>query len=155
MAAATHRTDVYKMEQSFGWVRAIGNNLMAQEQTLLTVAHLGKKHEQWVGLVVDAWEKTIHYGDSFVSHMPSRLLETYQCWITQHLSSTFTLKDLPITRQEDSPSCGVISDNALNNFALSDVTPLMKPLEVRAGRMSAFICIANCILESLSTHIFS
>jgi len=155
MAAATHGTDVYKMEQSFGWVRAIGNNLMAQEQTLLTVAHLGKKHEQWVGLVVDAWEKTIHYGDSFGSHMPPRLLEMYQWCIAQHSSSTFTLKDLPITRQEDSPSCGVISDNALNNFALSDVTPLMKPLEVRAGRMSAFICIANCILESLSTHIFS
>jgi hypothetical protein len=149
MAAATCETDAYKTKQSFAWVRAIGDDLMAREQALLMVAHLGKMNKHWVGLGVDAQEKAIHYGDSLRSHMPSGLSETYQWWISQHSSSAFTFKDLPIMKQEDSVFCGIISDNGLNNFALPDITPLMKSSEVRAGKMSAFIRVANHILKSV------
>ena len=152
-AAATKGTDAYQTEQRFAWVRSIGDDMMKRQQAVLTMAHLGNKNKHWVGLVVDARDKAIYYGDSLDSPIPPNLLETYQWWILQHSSTSFDLKNLPITHQEDGYLCGILADNALAHFALLKLFPLFKSFEARAARMSAFVRVAYHILEQVSTHI--
>jgi hypothetical protein len=73
----------YHTESRFVWVRTFGEDMMRREQALLTVAHLGSDNQHWVGLIVDAKERAIHYGDSLKSPIPHDLLQTYQWWIVQ------------------------------------------------------------------------
>jgi hypothetical protein len=148
-AAATNGTDAYHTEKRFVWVRSLGED-MKQEQALLTLAHLGDNNQHWVRLVVDAKEKAIHYGDSLEYPIPPDLLQNYEWWISQHSSSSFVLKDLPVTHQEDGSSCGV-ADNGLNHFTSPKLFPLFKSSEARAARMSTFIRVAKHILERVST----
>jgi hypothetical protein len=86
-AVATRATDVYHTGQQFAWIRAIGDDLMKREQALLTMAHLGDDNKHWVGIVIDARDKVIYYGDSLESPIPPNLLETYRWWISQHSTS--------------------------------------------------------------------
>jgi len=99
---------------------------------------------------VDTKEKKICYGDSLGLPIPSNLLATYQWWMQQHCSLPLELKDLPITKQEDGSSCGILADNALRHFTTPDDVPLCDPVEMHAARMSTFIHVANTILESVS-----
>jgi hypothetical protein len=150
-AAATNGTDAYHTEKRFAWVRTLGEDIMKREQALLTLAHLGDDNQHWVGLVVDAKEKAMHYGDSLGYPIPPDLLRNYEWWISQHSSSSFVLKDLPVTHQEDGSSCGVLADNGLNHFTWPKLFPLFKSFEARAARMSTFIRVAKHILERVST----
>jgi hypothetical protein len=90
--AATSGTDDYFTKQRFAWIQNLGEDLFAQRQALLTVAHLGEDNKHWVGLVVDAKENRVHHGNSLESPIPSDLLETYQWWIAQHSSALFELR---------------------------------------------------------------
>jgi hypothetical protein len=153
-AVATRGMDTYHTGQQFAWIRAIGDDLMKQEQALLTMAHLGDDNKHWVGIVIDARDKVIYYGDSLESPIPPDLLETYQWWILQHSTSSFDLQDLPITHQEDGSSCGILADNGLSHFAFPELFPLFKSFEVHAARMSTFTHIANHILEQVSIHTY-
>jgi hypothetical protein len=76
-AAATDGTDAYHTEKRFAWVRTLGENIMKQEQALLTLVHLGDNNQHWVGLIVDAKEKAIHYRDSLEYPIPPDLLQYY------------------------------------------------------------------------------
>ena len=155
-AAATCGTAAYKTKQEFAWLRTIGEDLMRRNQALLMIAHLGEDNKHWVGLVIDAKEHTIHYGDALGSPIPAKLLEAYEWWILQHTPSPFKMKDLPVTKQDDGSSCGILADNSLDHFALPGAYPLMKPSQVCSiGRMSTFICVASHILErvSLTAHV--
>jgi hypothetical protein len=153
-AVATRGMDTYHTGQQFAWIRAIGDDLMKQEQALLTMAHLGDDNKHWVGIVIDARDKVIYYGDSLESPIPPDLLETYQWWILQHSTSSFDLQDLPITHQEDGSSCGILADNGLSHFAFPELFPLFKSFEVHAARMSTFTHITNHILEQVSIHTY-
>ena len=144
---------ISKQSSDLRWLRAIGDDITTRQQALLTIANLGDENQHWVGLVVDAEEKAIYYGDSLESPIPPDLVETYQWWISQHSSTSFEVKNLPITHQEDGSSCGILADNSLTHFALPNLVPLFKSFEARAARMSAFIHVANHILERVSTHI--
>jgi hypothetical protein len=153
-AVATRGMDAYHTGQQFAWIRAIGDDLMKQEQALLTMAHLDDDNKHWVGIVINAQDKVIYYGDSLESPIPPDLLETYRWWISQHLTSSFDLQDLPITRQEDGSSCGILADNSLSHFAFPELFLLFKSFEVRAARMSTFARIANHILKQVSMRTY-
>jgi hypothetical protein len=152
-AFATRGTEAYKTEQRFAWLRTIGEDLVETGRTLLTIAHLGDNNKHWVGLVVDAEAHVIQYGDALGSPILPDLLEAYEWWILQHTASPFQTKELQITKQEDSSSCGILADNAVGHFALPGAFPLMKASEACSiGRMSTFIRVANYILERVSTY---
>jgi hypothetical protein len=65
----------------------------------------------------------------------------------QHYSSSFELNNLLITQQEDELSRSILADNALTHLTFPDEVPLYASLEMQAARMSAFIWVANTILE--------
>ncbi|KIM71317.1 hypothetical protein PILCRDRAFT_17174 [Piloderma croceum F 1598] len=147
-AAATDGTDAYHTEKKFAWVRTLGEDIMKRRQALLTLAHLGDCNQHWV---VDVKEKAIHYGDSLESPIPPDPLQNYEWWISQHSSTSFVLKDIPVTHQEDGSSCGVLADNGLNHFAWPKLFPLFKSSEARAAKMSAFIRVAIHLEEARAT----
>jgi hypothetical protein len=44
-AAATHTSDTYQTAQSFRWIRALGEDIILHQQTILTLHHLGENNK--------------------------------------------------------------------------------------------------------------
>jgi hypothetical protein len=82
----------------------------------MTIHHFRENNWHWVAIVIDSEHKTIHYRNSYGTDMPLELVNAYQWWLSQHIPSAFTIMALPITFQEDSLSCGLLSHNSLNHF---------------------------------------
>jgi hypothetical protein len=116
-AVTTHGTEAYQTKQRFAWLRTIREDMVERGRALLTIAHLGDDNKHWVGLVVDAEECLIYYGDALSSPIPPHLLKAYEWQILQNTASLFQMKDLRITKWGGGSSCGILADNAVDHFA--------------------------------------
>lgn len=122
----------YQYSKSCEWLRNIGD-MVVGGRVLLTSAHLGDHNGQphWVGVVINAGNGLIRYGNSLKDNpIPSTLLETYCWWLSHHTNRTFSEVDLPISNQVDGFSCGFLCDNALNHFVDPESYPLLKPADL-------------------------
>lgn len=69
--------------------------------------------------------------------MDSNLRAVLDWWMSEH-DGTFSCRQLPITRQEDQHSCGILSWNALTAFFVKDVE-LIKIDDVMDARLEIFL----------------
>jgi hypothetical protein len=53
-AAATQTSDTYQTAKSFRWIRALGEDIILHQQTILTLHHRGDNNKHWVSLVIDS-----------------------------------------------------------------------------------------------------
>lgn len=137
------------------WVRDVGDDLVQNRAALLTSAHLGEITDEphWVSIIFDCREKpVVRYGDSFGSPMPEELGAACDWWLAQHTSKDVARADLPVARQEDGFSCGILVDNAHQHF-LDPSIPLDGPTHVVNARLTIFNQIATRGLEQVSSSV--
>lgn len=148
-AAAMQNTTTYKTAQTFRWIRNLGEEVVHGRKGVLTIHHLGEDNQHWVAIVIDGEHETIHYGNSYGTNMPFELLDAYQWWLSQHALSPFAIEKLPITSQEDTSSCGLLSHNSLGHFAFPDTIPLIASSGIQAARMKTFLLMAERIVDQV------
>lgn len=112
-----------------------------EKENLATVAFVDGNH--WVGLIVEWSTGMVRYGDSLGHNCPSWILETIQWWFSMHRkrSSPITLTTLPVSRQTDSFSCGLMAVNSVSNYLSSYKFPLIRSDEVDWARLEILIKI--------------
>ena len=78
---------------------------------MVTLANIGGNH--WIALILDFKASRILYGDSMGGTIDEGIEEALNWWISQHMGTQFTTSYLPITRQRDGHSCGILVWKAL------------------------------------------
>jgi hypothetical protein len=78
----------------------------------------------WCALVIDAKQRTLHYGDPMGSPPPPELLAVMNWWLGLSFIDEFSFRMLPITQQTDSFSCSILTINALAHYFFPS-TPLL------------------------------
>jgi hypothetical protein len=150
-AATGHETDKYATDQTFRYIRELGGDIASHKKSVLTLHHLGKDNPHFVAIVIDGESETINFGNSYGAPIPPNLLDAYQWWLSQHVSSPFRVTTLPITSQEpeDTSSCGFLADNSLQHFAFPSSVPLILRPGIQAARMKAFLLLAQQVLDQV------
>jgi hypothetical protein len=100
------------------------------------IMHIHSNH--WVALVIDFAHGLLLYGDPMGQTMPSIVEDTYNWWLGQHCNSTFDIKSLPCTLQDDTFSCGLLAVNALEHHFLPAEYPLIAKSAVAIGHIQCF-----------------
>ncbi|KIL57390.1 hypothetical protein M378DRAFT_200806 [Amanita muscaria Koide BX008] len=120
----------YRTAQRFRWIRELGRDVLEDGQTLLTIGYLGAEKRHWVAFSIDGKMKQLGYGDSLGKQIPENILAAFTWWISKHSSTTFQVTSLPVVKQLDGFSCGILSK-----------------LRESMCRITAFIDTVNLILE--------
>jgi hypothetical protein len=125
---------------------------------LITSGHLGAvtKEEHWVALIFDMTQPggIIRYGDSFGAPIPTELLSACRWWLSQHTAAEIRLEDLPIGKQKDGFSCGMLVDNAHQHFVDPSVS-LTAPGEYVDARLEIFNKACARSLEQVSRYLLT
>jgi hypothetical protein len=95
-AFEAHGDGSYQSENEYKWLRDLGDELVQNQLTIVTVVYLGDitKSKHWVPLVVANRGADLYYGDSFGQPIPAKLREAYRWWINMHGYSSMVLKML-------------------------------------------------------------
>jgi Ulp1 protease family, C-terminal catalytic domain len=97
----------------------------------------------WVAIVIDFPALTIWHGDSLGWRLDLEHKKLLDWWFSEYSVNKFMYHDMPITRQSDSFSCGILAWNALSHFFLPEQHPLMHPSNVAAERLQVLLCVCN------------
>lgn len=149
--ASLHNSHTYRTAKHFQWLCVVAESLLERNKAILTMHNLGDDNPHWVAIVVDPVHRLIRYGDGYGSAMPGDLLQAYQWWLSQHTSDTFTEDKLEITIQDDTSSCGLFAQNALDHFAfpLTDSLIPRSKAGVRSARIQTFLFMAELVLRQV------
>ncbi|KAJ6543745.1 hypothetical protein DFH09DRAFT_1390325, partial [Mycena vulgaris] len=125
LAQAYSDPEEYHTGVGFEWLRQLGETLVMGKRTRVGgIANIGNNH--WIALAIDTEAEIIGYGDGFRNAVPSRLRSHVDWWIHQHLGLQFKWTDLPISKQIDAHSCGVLAYSSLAHWADAKHFPLPK-----------------------------
>ena len=113
------------------------------------IGHLSLAKKHWVALTVDGKAKQLGYGDSLGNKIPERISTAFNWWISKHSNKPFMVMLLPTMKQTDGFLCGTLSKVMLENV-INKTCPMNGPYDACAAQMTAFIGIANTILEEVS-----
>jgi len=129
----------YISESSFRYHRHLGHSLATGIYDRVgTLVNFRRNH--WVPVVIDFRKQEILYGDSLGAPAPQRVKLVLTWWTQFHSGDVFTYRNLDITLQNDSFSCGLLSYNALLvHFMGSEA--LIAATDVAKGRL--------CILQKI------
>lgn len=123
--ASLQDSHTYRTAKHCQWLHIVAESVLHRNKGILTMHNLGKVNPHWVAIVVDPAHRLIRYGDGYGSAMPAKLLQAYQWWLSQHTTDTFAEGKLEITIQDDTLSCGLFAQNALDHFAFPLTDPLI------------------------------
>ncbi|KAH9955393.1 hypothetical protein BGW80DRAFT_1188781, partial [Lactifluus volemus] len=105
----------YATRANYAWLREKGQELATGVlDMLVTIANIGSNH--WVAVVIDFKSSNILYGDSMGGTIDDDIEKALTWWIHHHTGKHFTKGYLPITRQRDGYSCGILAWAALARF---------------------------------------
>ncbi|KAJ7321903.1 hypothetical protein DFH08DRAFT_1030560 [Mycena albidolilacea] len=136
------------------WIRDLGDDLVQKNTALITSAHLGPVTDEphWVSIVVDCRDEVVvRYGDSFATPIPEEMGAALGWWLGQHTPKDIRFTDLPIARQTDSFSCGMLVGNANVHFTDPHVS-LDAPTHVANTQLETFNRMAEKGLEQLEVE---
>ena len=102
-----------------------------------TIVNINSNH--WVPIVVDFRASKILYGDSMGGVIDEKIEEILTWWTYHHTGVTFTKTYLPITRQRDGFSCGLLAWNALATYLLPHIHSLFNALDMAKERLKIFL----------------
>ncbi|KAJ7149280.1 hypothetical protein C8R43DRAFT_1128635 [Mycena crocata] len=156
-AYEARETEDYMTARELDWLRILAEDLLGNQASLLTAANLERivtepePYKRWIALVVDASEGLIQYGDGYGrdDEIPAKLIAAYTWWLGHHSSMEFKTGKLPITRQMDGFSCGILALNGLSHYADPSV-PLLDSGKWEVARLKAFNAIAERALERVA-----
>ncbi|KAH7908916.1 hypothetical protein BJ138DRAFT_990150, partial [Hygrophoropsis aurantiaca] len=139
---ARRNSGEYEASRYFRVARGLGQALASQTRDILGyLMNLNDNH--WVVVVLNFRDSTILYGDSLGDPIPANLASILDWWTNTHTGLTFVHKTLPITHQQDSFSCGLLSFNALAHYILPDQYPLINPVEVDNERLKIMLQVVK------------
>ena len=107
----------------------------------MVISNIRQNH--WVAVVVDFECFQIHYGDSLGMVIDEELEDALTWWIYYHTGQYFTVSDLPITRQHDTYSCGILAWNGIMVHLFPKEYQLLNPATLIYERLHIFLRIAN------------
>ncbi|KIL67421.1 hypothetical protein M378DRAFT_74122, partial [Amanita muscaria Koide BX008] len=147
----------YTSHQSYRWIRRQGQALGTGTcEQLVSIGNDGENH--WIALVMDFTRGTVFYGDSLGKKISDHLREMLDWWIHLHTGRHFDYRDLPITQQQDSYSCGLLAWLALAVFLFKGKYRLADPSCVAQERLKVLLRIAEKHHENMdfetSSHGF-
>jgi hypothetical protein len=122
------------------------------------VLFVGGNH--WTAYVINVKESYIAYGDSFGNAIPADV-ETAFCWWLKRMrgdergNKLIERRQLPITRQRDTFSCGIPATNALAHHYLRGDVTLVSPKGISSYRIALVTDFINLDLEWVSIHAAS
>ncbi|KAF8168778.1 hypothetical protein BJ912DRAFT_807590, partial [Pholiota molesta] len=110
-----YRRDGFGMRKNI-W--GLGEELLSgQRKVIAGISNINNNH--WVGIVVDMVGLTVKYGDSLGGTGSVEVIESVAWWLHCHIPGLLLKYDLlPITKQEDTFSCGVLAINAIRHAVL-------------------------------------
>ena len=124
------------------WVRRKGQELATGVyDRFVTIVNINENH--WVPIVVDFRASKILYGDSMGGEIDEDVEEILTWWTYHHTGITFTKAYLPITRQRDGFSCGLLAWNALATYLLPNVHSLIDASDVAKERLKVFLRVVE------------
>ncbi|KAJ7826137.1 hypothetical protein B0H14DRAFT_2239168, partial [Mycena olivaceomarginata] len=125
LAQAYSDPEKYRTGASLGWLRKLGEALAMGKGTRLGgIANISENH--WIAFTIDTEAQVVGYGDGFRSAVPSGLRSHVDWWISQNLGLQFKWTDLPIPKQIDPHSCGILAYFSLAHWVDSKRFPLPK-----------------------------
>jgi hypothetical protein len=117
LASAYQKSTDYWTLPDYRHFRSIAQSLVdGITKRVAWVAHKAGSH--WAAFVIDLGEAVIYHGDSLGWAIEDRQRKSIEWWMSEHTDEHFTWKALPITRQSDGCSCGLLAWNALACFLL-------------------------------------
>ncbi|KAJ7926117.1 hypothetical protein B0H13DRAFT_2565823 [Mycena leptocephala] len=137
------------------WIRDAADDMVQKKAALMTSAHLGRVTDEphWVSIIFDCREKpVVRYGDSFGSPIPEELAAACDWWLGQHTFTDITHAKLPMAKQEDGFSCGMLVDNSHHHF-IDPTVSLSSPIHVANAGLEVFNKIAARGLEQSDAPI--
>jgi hypothetical protein len=137
-----HRDGTYDEDKGAAWVRRQSEELATGVYDIFaTIVNLDNNH--WVPIVVDFKASKILYGDSMGGAIDDNVEEILTWWTYHHTGVTFTKTYLPITRQRDGFSCGLLAWNALAAYLLPDIYSLVNASDVAKERLKMFLRVVE------------
>ena len=137
-----HRDGTYDTDKGADWVRRKGVEFSTGVYDILaTIVNLNDNH--WVPIVVDFKASKFLYGDSMGGAIDENVEEILTWWTYHHTGITFTKTYLPITRQRDGFSCGLLAWNALATYLLPDIHSLIDASDVAKERLKMFLQVVE------------
>ncbi|KAJ6525402.1 hypothetical protein B0H19DRAFT_903606, partial [Mycena capillaripes] len=112
LAQAYSNPDAYRTSSRFGWLRRLGTSFATKDRKRLgTIGNIADNH--WITLIVDCEKGIIGYGDGFGSKAPASLRKHLDWWLFEHLATEYRWTDIPVPKQLDGHSCGIMAYFAL------------------------------------------
>ncbi|KDQ11772.1 hypothetical protein BOTBODRAFT_176964 [Botryobasidium botryosum FD-172 SS1] len=93
----------------------IGSGIGSGETKFLAGA-MFVRGNHWIAYVIDIESEKILIGDSFGGEISDEEKGAWIWWLGNHSNLQFSLDRLPITRQLDLSSCGILAHNAIQHF---------------------------------------
>ncbi|KDR65394.1 hypothetical protein GALMADRAFT_26651, partial [Galerina marginata CBS 339.88] len=132
----------YTTATEYAWLRERGQEFATGVlDTMVTIANIGDNH--WIALVVDFKASKILYGDSMGGTIDEGIEEALTWWIGQHTGKRFTTAFLPITRQRDGHSCGILAWMALAVYLFPEKYSLVDASAVADERLKMFLRVSE------------
>lgn len=101
-----------------------------------TITITGGNH--WVAIVLDFENASVRYGDSMGGKLTEDMKTAIEWWTFTHSSQKFMHQSLPIARQRDVHSCGLMAWNALAAYLCESVT-LVDPSNMAVERLQVLL----------------
>jgi hypothetical protein len=125
-------------DKSFAWVHGQGEWFVGGTRNQLgMIVNIDGNH--WVAVILNFCKGIIWFGDSLGNTIPPDLLAILKWWTHTHTGKCFDVVDLPITRQTNGYSCGLLAWNALVVFFLQGKYNLIHGNEVDDKRLRVLL----------------
>ena len=138
LTAAYEDRGNYTSNQHYAWLRKRGEDLATgQKSSLVTIVNQNSNH--WIGTIIDFKARRTLYGDSMKVPISTNLQQVPDWWTGYHTHFSFTYHNLPISRQLDSVSCGVLAWDSLRCYLLKTKPPLIDATQMHDARFEIFL----------------
>ncbi|THU86592.1 cysteine proteinase, partial [Dendrothele bispora CBS 962.96] len=140
--------DTYTNANHYRWIRDSCQALQTgQYEQLAFLVNLNDNH--WVSVVINGHTDTIFYGDSLGSDVDPTLRDALRWWTHLHTGRDFVFEELPITRQTDGHSCGLMACNAIEAWVLHKPAIYIDPDCALEERLRMFVRIVQRHFEEV------
>jgi len=106
-------------------------------------------------LIVDFESQELLYGDSFGHPISADMHAVIDWWTHYHTNSRFTIHSLPVSRQQDSFSCGMLAWDALRHRLMPRAPTLMDPQQPFHERADIFLQLTMAYHKDKVSQAFS
>jgi hypothetical protein len=147
-AHKTRNSGEYGNSRHFAWIHDQGKALATGLYNLLGL-EANVRGDHWVSMVLDFRNAEILYGDSFAMPPEAELVAAVDWWTHYHTGQRFTHQTLPISRQIDRFSCGLLAHNALTHYFLPSLHPLIETANADNERLKVFLEVVRRHLDQV------